>query len=214
MLFKIKKLHTKKNISKTNLQQNLNTHGNRCFGTSTKGENDLLQLLKNSLNVDEYYLFNDLVVPSKINTTTEIDHVVVSNYGIFVIENKDYNASIYCSEGERRWTSVYGHKKYSFTNPLYQNRAHIKALQEALPFIDSTKFYSIAAFSRGAHFKKEIPADVFYYDQIPDVIKSITDIRINIRKTLLAIGKLSYLCQQPSLSREHHINNIKKKRSK
>lgn len=187
-------------------------HGNRCFTTSTHGEYELLQLLKKELDVEEYYMFNDLIVPNGSNSTSEIDHVVISSHGIFVIENKDYTGWIFGQSHQKKWTQVIkGGKKYSHQNPLHQNYGHKKALQSALPFIDQSRFYSIVAFSRRAEFKTDIPNDVFFYDQVPDVIKSITDERIDKQRVLLTIGKLSHLCQQPSSDRKNHINNVEEK---
>lgn len=189
-------------------------HGKRCCDTSTYGEIQLLNMLKSTLNTDEYYIFSDIVIPDCSNSTTEIDHVVISNHGIFVIENKDRSGWIFCSPNQKNWTQVIkGGKKFYFQNPLHQNYGHKKALQKALPFVDPSRFYSIVAFSRRSGFKTEIPNDVFFYDEIPDVIKSITDERIDMPRVLLSIGKLSYLCQAPTSDRQNHINNVQKKLS-
>ncbi len=185
-------------------------HGKRCFGTSTQGESNLLQLLKKTLDVKEYYIFNDLIIPNGSKSTAEIDHIVISSHGIFVIENKDYSGWIFGSKHQKKWTQTFPNgEKYYFQNPLHQNYGHLKSLQNALPFVDEKRFYSIVAFSQRAEFKTDIPNDVFFYDQIPDVIKSITNEQIDTQKVLLTIGKLSHLCQQPSSDRINHINNVK-----
>lgn len=80
---------------------------------------------------DEYYLFNDVYL--KINNRSiQIDHVVISEYGIFVIETKNYKGWIFGSEDQEYWTkNMYG-KKYRFYNPIKQNKSHVKALQKIL----------------------------------------------------------------------------------
>lgn len=209
-----KNLSSNKQIytQKTNILDKSKLHGNRCFVTSTHGEYELLQLLKSKLDVEEYYMFNDLIIPNGSESTSEIDHIVISSHGIFVIENKDYSGWIFGDEKSYKWTEIIkGGKKYPFLNPLHQNRTHVNALRKALPFVDANRFYSIVAFSRHAEFKTDIPNDVFFYDEIPDVIKSITDEHIDKQRVLLAIGKLSHLCQQPSSDRSNHINNVKEK---
>ncbi|MFA5986282.1 MAG: nuclease-related domain-containing protein [Parcubacteria group bacterium] len=204
----------KNNQSQPTVPPPSNLHGKRCFDTSTTGERELLTLLKSTLNTDEYYIFSDIIIPDCFNITTEIDHIVISNHGIFVIENKDYTGWIFGNPNHKKWTEVIrGGKKYSFQNPLHQNYGHKKALQKALPFVEPSRFYSIIAFSRRAEFKTDIPNDVFFYDEIPDVIKSITDERIDMPRVLLSIGKLSYLCQSPSSDRQEHVNNVVKKQS-
>jgi hypothetical protein len=43
---------------------------------------------------DEYTIFNDLLFESN-GHSTQIDHIVVSPYGVFVIETKGYKGWIY-----------------------------------------------------------------------------------------------------------------------
>ena len=48
----------------------------------------------NKLDKSEYYIINNIIL--KIgDRTTQIDHIVVSPYGIFVIETKDWKGKIY-----------------------------------------------------------------------------------------------------------------------
>ena len=46
---------------------------------------------------DEYVIFNDLLFESN-GRSTQIDHVVVSPYGVFVIETKGYKGWIFGGE--------------------------------------------------------------------------------------------------------------------
>lgn len=93
------------------------------------------------------------------NGTTQIDHVIVSRYGIFVIETKHYDGWIFGSEKDRQWTQTFGRKKFRFQNPLHQNYKHIKALSDATG-IDKECFHSIVFFSGESTFKTEMPANV------------------------------------------------------
>ena len=88
-----------------------------------KGERRVADILRR-LPEDEYKVLNNLLVQSRFGTT-QIDHVVVSVHGIFVVETKNYSGWIMGSEHGEQWTkNMYGHK-YSFRNPLKQNMAHI-----------------------------------------------------------------------------------------
>lgn len=53
-----------------------------------RGEMTVFRLLKKL--PDEYHLFNDVLLKTKNGRTVQIDHVVVSPYGMFVIETKNY----------------------------------------------------------------------------------------------------------------------------
>ena len=61
--------------------------------------------------------------------TTQIDHVLVADTGIFVIETKHYSGWIFGEPHGDRWTQVIYRKKSRFQNPIRQNFGHVKALQ-------------------------------------------------------------------------------------
>ena len=49
------------------------------------------------LERNKYRVISNIIIPNK-GKTTQIDHLVISNYGIFVIENKNFIGDIYGSE--------------------------------------------------------------------------------------------------------------------
>lgn len=82
------------------------------------------------LDKTHYMVLNDLLLPSYGNlSTTQIDHVVVSNYGIFCIETKAYSGWIFGDANQEYWTQVIFYYKKRFYNPLRQNYAHVKAIE-------------------------------------------------------------------------------------
>ena len=85
----------------------------------------------NKLPKDKYRILKDIMI--KIDDRTcQIDHIVVSHYGIFVIETKNYSGLITGSSKSEKWCMHLGKNKYYFHNPLYQNYGHIKALESLL----------------------------------------------------------------------------------
>ena len=88
---------------------------------------------KSLKQLDNYTVIDDLLLPSDGNTTnTQIDHVLVSKFGIFCIETKTYKGWIFGNANEKQWTHVNFKRKDKFYNPLYQNFAHTKALKSLL----------------------------------------------------------------------------------
>ena len=81
---------------------------------------------------DKYYKYNDILLP-KEQGTTQIDHIVVSQYGIFVIETKNLSGWIYGDQYNKYWTQKFFKKTYRFYNPIHQNYGHIKTLEALLP---------------------------------------------------------------------------------
>ena len=87
----------------------------------------------NLLDPNYYFVFNNLVLPSNGRTkTAQIDHVVVSNFGVFCIETKNYSGWIFGNADHKYWTQVIYHNKERFYNPLRQNYAHTKAVESLL----------------------------------------------------------------------------------
>jgi hypothetical protein len=107
---------------------------------------------------DTHKDFNNVTIPVG-NDTTQIDHVIVSRYGIFVVETKNLKGWIFGDEKSAKWTqSLYG-KKYQFQNPLRQNFRHTKALSDFLG-IDPSKIHSMVMFWGECEFKTQMPENV------------------------------------------------------
>lgn len=115
------------------------------------GEKRVNKLLS-QLDPDMYKIYHDLYVTKDDHKTTQIDHIVVSPYGIFVIETKNYDGWIFGDEKSRYWTQVLYKRKEKIFNPIWQNTGHTKALEKYLN-LDSERFISIIAFSNQSTFK-------------------------------------------------------------
>lgn len=108
----------------------------------------------NNLDASEYKVIHDIKInnPTKHTKTSQIDHLVVSKYGIFAVETKAYKGKIYGKEYSRNWTQYLGNKKYDFMNPILQNYGHIKSLEAILDeSYPDMKYFSIIAFSAEAN---------------------------------------------------------------
>lgn len=117
-----------------------------------------------------YYVINDLFIEQN-GYSIQIDHVVISEYGIFVIETKNYSGWILGSEDSEYWTKSQFGTRYSFYNPIRQNEAHIKALQNVL-VINSRNFIPIVVFLGKADIKVNTRSTVLYSSQLMNYIRS------------------------------------------
>ena len=151
------------------------------------GEVTVNHLLK-KLNSNEYIIINDFILPNDGNTkTTQIDHAVISLYGIFSIETKNYKGQIYGNTYSKQWTqNIYG-KKYCFMNPIRQNYAHVKSIESFLwkYGYDNIPVYSIIAFPGGATLKLKIKDENVV--KWTEVVKTI---RCYLKKNILQKMKL------------------------
>ena len=110
------------------------------------------------LDGDTYIDVNNVTIPTS-NGTTQIDHVIVSRYGIFVVETKNIDGWIFGDEKSPQWTQSLFGKKYKFQNPLRQNYRHIKALSDFLG-IKIDRFFSVVMFWGECEFKTPMPPNV------------------------------------------------------
>ncbi len=108
---------------------------------------------------EEYAVFSDVLFESN-GKSTQIDHIVVSPYGVFVIETKGYKGWILGSENGEYWTqNIYG-KKYQFYNPLLQNGGHIRFLSYLLKDIHVPRFIPIIVFDNRADIKVHLKENI------------------------------------------------------
>lgn len=139
------------------------------------------------LDPDTYHQFNNLIL-STPRGTTEIDHVIVSQFGIFVVETKNRGGWIFGRESDQNWTQVHFRVKYTFPNPLRQNYGHVKALEELLG-IGTEKMHSVVTFLGGCRFKSPMPPNVLAWDHI-DYVKSKTAVLLCDEEVRQIVGVL------------------------
>lgn len=83
------------------------------------GESLVSFCLDKYLDKSKYRIFNDVMISDNMGGTTQIDHIVLSKYGIFVVETKNYKGWIYGDAKSRTWTQVIYRKKTKFQNPFF-----------------------------------------------------------------------------------------------
>ncbi len=120
----------------------------------------LVNKLLSQLPDSDYTLVRNVTLPTD-DGTTQIDHIVVSRFGIFVVETKNMKGWIFGSKSQKQWTQkVYRHSS-KFQNPLHQNYKHVKTL-ESLLAIDCEKLHSVVVFIGDSTFKTDMPENVTY----------------------------------------------------
>lgn len=134
------------------------------------GEGMVNLAAKLRLDPNVYHLLKDVTIPAKTGTT-QIDHVIVSKFGLFVIETKNYKGWIFADAKSSQWTQVYFKQKHRFQNPLRQNYAHICALSDLLG-IPKDKIHGVVCFMGDAKFKAGVPDGVFLEGRYVNHIES------------------------------------------
>jgi len=110
------------------------------------------------LDKNKYHLIKNVTLPTA-DGTTQIDHIIVSIYGVFVVETKNMKGWIFGTENQRTWTQkIYKHSN-KFQNPLHQNYKHVKTLEQLLGLKDN-QIYSLVVFVGESTFKTDMPENV------------------------------------------------------
>ena len=134
----------------------------------------------------KYHVLNDILLEIG-NTSSQIDHIVVSEYGLFVVETKNYAGVVYGQENDNHWTQIIGSKKNSFYNPIRQNQRHVQVLQQCIgrPL---NEFVPVVVFSRNCSLNVNTCTPVLYADTMMDFIRSF-DQPIISQEEMIAIEK-------------------------
>ncbi len=161
----------------------------RRTGFENEGEAAVRRALTQNFSGASYHLLDNITLPFD-GGTTQIDHVLVSRSGIFVVESKHYSGWIFANPSSSTWTQVTFKKKYKFQNPLRQNYKHIKAIQEVLEFVPSEHIHSLVAFTGDAEFKTERPTGVFDVPGLVQHIRQFTGEVLTENRLQFCVGRL------------------------
>jgi hypothetical protein len=175
-----------------------------------EAERQLAKLLAKQLP-EGYSHYRNLVLTSTQGDLTEIDHLVLSPFGIFVIEVKNYQGWIFGNQHQEKWLVHRYRRKYQFQNPIRQNHKHTEAVASLLD-IDSkaepAQIYSVIAFSQRAQFKTPMPDHVMHIAEVHRYIRKISALgcKISDEALLRYTARLNLeAAKAPELRKEHKI---------
>lgn len=168
-------------------------------------------LIRN-LPSSSWHLLNNITLKVE-GGTTQVDHILVSRYGVFVIETKDYSGWLFGDEKSKQWTQVKYHLKFRFQNPLRQNFKHIKAVQELLDFLPSEQIKGLVVFTGSAVFKTNTPTGVYSIESLLPYLKSLNQEVLTENRMQFCVGRLE--CNRMALTEEtdvEHQANLQSRR--
>jgi hypothetical protein len=167
----------------------------------------------------EYKILKDVTLYSfdkdgNPDGTTQIDHIILSQYGVFAIETKNYKGWIFGDEKSKIWTqSLPGGRKYTFQNPLRQNYRHTKTISNLLK-IPEHAVHSIIVLIGDCKFKTEKPKNVFFDWEFTNYVKEHKEVVFNDDQ----VEKFVRILEKERLTpgrqtNQIHIENLKNKRA-
>jgi hypothetical protein len=184
----------------------------RSFQNS--GEALLTQTLTKHFNTEDYHLLNHITLKHG-DLTTQIDHILVSRFGVFVIETKDYTGWIFGNANHETWTQATYRDKFKFQNPIHQNYLHVKAVEQLLNFVPSSAIHSVVVFVGDAEFKTDIPAGVFTLPQLVEYLKGCTEEVLSLNRVQFCVGRLEAARLQVSQQTDlDHVQALRRRYGK
>jgi len=176
------------------------------------GEAFVNSAINRKLDKTQYHLIKDATLPTP-DGTTQVDHIIVSKFGIFVIETKNMKGWIFGGKNQKTWTQSIYKNKNKFQNPLHQNYKHIKTLENLLD-LSNDKFHSIVVFIGDSTFKTKMPENVLS-GGYTDYIKSKDTILFTdneVEKVIEQIESDRY--ERGYKTNREHVKHLKQSHSK
>lgn len=183
----------------------------RSYSLRNSGEALLASTLSRNFSAPDFHLMNNVTLQVK-DGTTQVDHILVSRFGIFVIETKNYKGWIFAGAKNRSWTQVIFKRKFTFQNPIHQNYKHVLAVQALLDFIPSEAVRSAVVFTGKAEFKTEVPEGVFSLRGFIEHVRNSTTELLSVNRVQFCVGRLE--TNRLALTRKtdvEHIQSLQRK---
>ncbi|UVI31014.1 nuclease-related domain-containing protein [Paenibacillus spongiae] len=170
---------------------------------------------------------SDLLLPNSKSRSgySQIDHLVISPYGLFVIETKNYNGEIKGGRSDKYWSVSNRFKMY---NPLMQNYGHIKALETLLAEFNMLKFISMISFTMRCRFSidpelRKIQSDelIVYDVELSEYInRKIIRLKAEPTAAMLTLEDIRLIYEKVNMTnitdpkiRAEHVEKVKIKNS-
>jgi hypothetical protein len=146
---------------------------------------------------------SDLLVSNPKSRTgySQIDHLVISPYGLFVIETKNYSGEIKGKREDKTWLV---NNRFKMFNPLRQNYGHMKAIESITQSYKKLNFISMISFTMRCRFNIDPELRQISSNELVIYDVELTEF---IRRKLI---RLSAENPQPFLTNEDiiHIYNL------
>jgi len=174
------------------------------------GEIVLHLCLRLLLDRKRYHLFRNVTLPTA-DGSTQIDHIVVSTHGIFVIETKNYGGWIFGKPHDKMWTQKFPRRSSAFQNPLRQNYKHVRTLADLLALGDEALF-SLVVFVGSAEFKTTMPENVTTLGGCIGFIRRRSAVLLGEAQVAEAVTRIESGRLAPSLATQRaHVKHVRER---
>ncbi len=179
--------------------------GDEPYAFQNTGERLLSAEVLRHVGPPDWHLMNHVTLPVS-DGTTQVDHILVSRFGVFVIETKHHAGWIAGDAAQSRWTKVTGRKRTTFQNPIHQNYRHVCAVRELLDVLPADAIRSLVVFTGAATFAKSVPDGVMVLSEVAAYLRAQTEPVMSLAKMQYCVGRLE--TSRLALSRETDVEHV------
>ncbi len=122
------------------------------------------RILANGLEKSRYTLLNDVELPAG-GGTVHVDHIVVSRFGVFVIESWYASGTVSGTEFQDRWKQERWGRTKRFDNPVHQNAVQAETLGRLLG-MPLTKIHPVVVLTGHAGMRSPAPNHMVSAEQL------------------------------------------------
>ncbi len=159
------------------------------YKKENEGEAAVRKVLTNFCKESTAHILNDITLEHG-DGTTQIDHILITQNGIIVIETKHYSGWLFANEKQKHWTQVKFKFKNKFQSPIFQNKRHVQAVQKLLDFIPKEQIHNLVVFTGEAEFKTEVPRGVIKLNQLISYVDGIRFGSLTDNRVQFCVGRL------------------------
>lgn len=178
------------------------------------GERHVASYLED-LPCEEYRVYNDLLIRNGKHTT-QVDHLIISRYGVFVIETKNVHGKVYGGGNAEFWKQYLpdaGYRRYGITqehqlrNPIWQNDGHIKTLRQ-LVFDYDVPVYGIIVFPNNTDINVTAEQPVLNMYNVVPYIEQYRDVVLSTDQMYFYHLRLLKVITTSESARKEHLENV------
>ena len=101
------------------------------------GEHYIASILQSCCHTQNEPVMNNVILfDTQTGRSSQIDHILICNRGIFIVETKDYSGLVFGNDQQRQWTQVLiqgrRKRKIRFHSPVKQNATHCYLVKRIL----------------------------------------------------------------------------------
>lgn len=189
-------------------EEELDKQARERFGE--RGEAVVAELLSNVVNAYDGYVLNGLTLKDNNGHSAEIDHILVSSAGVFIIETKSDTGVVSGQKEDSRWHVRKGRGQVGKDprNPLKQNQGHIYFLKklcgERAPWMTSMVIYPFANIVLVSDLVYNLVTAEEYLEE------RFTSPRYSLEEVEDIYQEFVYLKKRYGISKEEHVQTIEK----